>query len=106
GGVSHYFCNQPIQQWNTVSSLARSALSSFNAFVFTVESVVGQLVDPRICHRLRGRNSRVVGNPHLTLFDLPKNILCLATNLVIPCSPSTAQNSEVGNFSDAVFAEC
>jgi hypothetical protein len=24
GGVSHYFCNQPIQQWNTVSSLARS----------------------------------------------------------------------------------
>ena len=24
-----------------------------------------------------------VGNPHLTRFELPKNILCLATNLVI-----------------------
>src|SRR5260370_38021713 len=24
-----------------------------------------------------------VGKPHLTLFELPKNILCLATNLVI-----------------------
>jgi hypothetical protein len=45
GGVSHYVCNQPIQQWNTVSSLAQSTLSSFNAFAFTVESVVGQLVD-------------------------------------------------------------
>jgi hypothetical protein len=45
GGVSHYVCNQLIQQWNTVSSLAQSTLSSFNAFAFTVESVVGQLVD-------------------------------------------------------------
>jgi hypothetical protein len=29
------------------------------------------------------RSGWFVGNPHLTLFELPKNILCLATNLVI-----------------------
>jgi hypothetical protein len=28
-------------------------------------------------------NAWMVGNPHLTLFELPKNILCHATNLVI-----------------------
>jgi hypothetical protein len=46
GGVSQYFCNQPIQEWNRVSSLARPALPSFNVFASTVESVVGQSVDP------------------------------------------------------------
>jgi hypothetical protein len=46
GGVSQYFCNHPIQQWNTVSRLAQSFLSSFNAFALTVESVVGESADP------------------------------------------------------------
>jgi hypothetical protein len=46
GGVSQYFCNHPIQQWDTASGLTRPALPSFNAFASTVDSVVGQSVDP------------------------------------------------------------
>jgi Domain of unknown function (DUF4375) len=46
GGVSQYFCNRSMQQWNTASRLARPLLSSFNAFALTVESVVGESADP------------------------------------------------------------
>jgi len=46
GRVSQYFCNHPIQQWSTISGLARPALPSFNAFASAVDSVVGQSVDP------------------------------------------------------------
>jgi len=30
---------------------------------------------------------RLVGKPHLTLFELPKNILCLAINPIIRTEP-------------------
>jgi hypothetical protein len=46
GGVSQYFCNRPIQRWNTASRLARPLLSSFNVFALTLESVVGESADP------------------------------------------------------------
>ena len=37
----------------------------------------------RRCGRTNLNTGRIDGNPHLTLFELPKNILCLATKLVI-----------------------
>jgi hypothetical protein len=46
GGVSQYFCNRSIQQWNTISTLGRPFLPSFNAFALTVESVIGESPAP------------------------------------------------------------
>jgi hypothetical protein len=46
GGVSQYFCNHPIQQWNTLCRLAHPALPTFNAFTLTVESVIEKSPDP------------------------------------------------------------
>ena len=48
----------------------------------------------------------IVGNPHLTLFELPKNILCLATNLVISVQPVIRpEPRNLESFVSALFGE-
>lgn len=45
GGVSQYFLNRPVSQWNSLHILARSALPSFSAFAMKIESIVSGAPD-------------------------------------------------------------
>jgi hypothetical protein len=46
GGVSQYFCNHGLGQWDTLSGLAAPALPSFPRFASKVNEVVGRSEDP------------------------------------------------------------
>ena len=46
GGLSQYFCNAGIDQWNACVSLASSALPSFPAFAARVVMLLEQNPDP------------------------------------------------------------
>lgn len=46
GGVSQYFCNRGLKQWDALSRLAAPALPSFRAFAAIVDGVVGRSPDP------------------------------------------------------------
>jgi len=46
GGVSQYFCNRGLKQWNTLSIIASPALPSFVSFATLVNQVVGRSTDP------------------------------------------------------------
>src|SRR5687768_14480667 len=46
GGVSQYFCNHGLKQWDTLSSLARPAVASFEPFAVNVDEVIGRRPDP------------------------------------------------------------
>lgn len=46
GGVSQYFCNHPILEWNTLFGLTQELLPTFRAFGLTVESIVTGSADP------------------------------------------------------------
>lgn len=46
GGVSQYFCNRGLAQWNSLSRLATATLASFASFATHVDKVVGTASDP------------------------------------------------------------
>jgi len=46
GGVSQYFCNYGLAQWNALSQLALPVLDSFAIFADAVNKVVGRSSDP------------------------------------------------------------
>ena len=46
GGVSQYFCNRGLEQWDTLSRLAAPAIPSFQRFASKVNEVVGRSGDP------------------------------------------------------------
>lgn len=46
GGVSQYFCNNGLPQWEVLSRLASAALASFPSFAAKVNEVVGHSDDP------------------------------------------------------------
>ena len=45
GGVSQYFLNRPVSQWNSLFTLSRSVLPSFSAFAIEIESIVNGVSD-------------------------------------------------------------
>jgi hypothetical protein len=46
GGVSQYFCNRGLAQWDTLSRLAAPSLPSFATFAVKVNRIVGRSEDP------------------------------------------------------------
>jgi len=46
GGVSQYFCNRGLKQWDALSKVALPCLPSFALFANTVNSVIGRSSDP------------------------------------------------------------
>jgi hypothetical protein len=46
GGISQYFCNHGLAQWDKLSQFAAPALPSFAPFAAKVNEVVGQSEDP------------------------------------------------------------
>jgi hypothetical protein len=46
GGVSQYFCNWGLAQWNALSRLAAPALPSFRSFAANVNGVIANSDDP------------------------------------------------------------
>jgi hypothetical protein len=46
GGVSQYFCNHGLAQWDSLCAAAIKTLPSFSVFAETVDAVVRQSSDP------------------------------------------------------------
>src|SRR5579862_5699645 len=46
GGVSQYFCNRSINQWDSLCELARFLLPSFAPFAAEVNQIVARSADP------------------------------------------------------------
>lgn len=46
GGISQYFCNHGLAQWDTLSQLAIPTLASFASFAEKINAVVGRSTDP------------------------------------------------------------
>jgi hypothetical protein len=46
GGISQYFCNRGLDQWDTLSRFAVPTLPTFPAFAAVVNGVVGRSSDP------------------------------------------------------------
>jgi hypothetical protein len=46
GGVSQYFCNRGLKQWDALSEAASARLPSFKTFAIAVNNVVGRSTNP------------------------------------------------------------
>ena len=46
GGVSQYFCNRGLDQWDALSDIASPVLASFAPFAAVVNRIVGRSAEP------------------------------------------------------------